>query len=675
MTHPKPATHPAWHYAWWLVLCVVGLDYFSTLAYLPSIAVEAAANAATTGGPALAPLVVVGVVLVTLFAAVPVYLYVVGRSPHGTGATGLLERLVHGWHGKLLILVLLGFVATDFVITRSLSVADAAAHVLENPALKWWSRNSDAVHDAAPAWLQNDLLWNKQLVLTVILSLIGFVFWALLRRGFTPWLLKLTVAVVAVYLFLTAVVVGSGLIYLFNNPDRLDHWWTEAVPRQLAAPSGHAADLLLPLALLIVVTFPQTALGLSGFELSMASAPLVRGDPGDDAERPRGRVRNARRMLFAAALVMSVFILSSVLVVALLVPEAKLHGDGPAAHRALAYLAHGGGAGEPAVNPAFGPWFGTLYDLSTVLILFLAGASATVSLRDVVPQYLARFGMHLETAYQVSVILPLFHLVILLVTVLFRASVSSQQWAYATSVLVLLTSASLAAVLDVRRRWRGSWLSPLVLAPFGLIFAFFLGTAVLTIYLNRSGLAIALAFIVCVLVTALFARWLRSKELRFQGFDFADDYTRQRWDELRQVEFQVLVPHRPGLTTLADKEETTRKRHRLSPDVMIVFIEACLGDPSDFYHKPLMKIEEEVGREVIRVSRCVSIAHVLAAVCLEFTKVGRPPEIHFGWSNENPMAANFRFLFLGEGNIPWMVHELIRQAERDPKRQPRVVIG
>jgi hypothetical protein len=135
------------------------------------------------------------------------------------------------------------------------------------------------------------------------------------------------------------------------------------------------------------------------------------------------------------------------------------------------------------------------------------------------------------------------------------------------------------------------------------------------------------------------------------------------------------VPHRPGLTTLADKEETTRKRHRLSPDVMIVFIEACLGDPSDFYHRPLMKIEEDAGREVIRVSRCVSIAHVLAAVCLEFTKVGRPPEIYFGWSNENPMAANFRFLFLGEGNIPWMVHELIRQAERDPKRQPRVVIG
>src|SRR5262249_30682461 len=112
---PVPRIPPS---PWWLVLGLVGLDYFSTLAYLPSIAVEAAGL--------LAPLAALLVVAVTLFAAVPVYAYVVGRSPHGQGATGLLEQVVHGWVGKLLILVLLGFVATDFVITRSLSAADAA---------------------------------------------------------------------------------------------------------------------------------------------------------------------------------------------------------------------------------------------------------------------------------------------------------------------------------------------------------------------------------------------------------------------------------------------------------------------------------------------------------------------------------------------------------------------
>src|SRR5256714_6884227 len=89
-------------YAWWLVLCLVGLDYFSTLAYLPSLAIEA--------GSSLAPLAALGVAAVTLLLALPVYAYVVGRSPHGEGATGLLERHVHGWLGKVLILVLLGFV-------------------------------------------------------------------------------------------------------------------------------------------------------------------------------------------------------------------------------------------------------------------------------------------------------------------------------------------------------------------------------------------------------------------------------------------------------------------------------------------------------------------------------------------------------------------------------------
>src|SRR6266700_1457137 len=77
---------------WLWILGLIGLDYFSTLGYQPSIAFEAA-------------------------GALPVYSYVTGRSPHGQGATGLLERLVHGWWGKLLILVLLGFAASDFVVT------------------------------------------------------------------------------------------------------------------------------------------------------------------------------------------------------------------------------------------------------------------------------------------------------------------------------------------------------------------------------------------------------------------------------------------------------------------------------------------------------------------------------------------------------------------------------
>src|SRR4051794_24423598 len=117
------------HRTFWLwVMCLTGVDYFSTLGYQPSIAFEA------TG--LLAPLATVVLVLVTLFGALPVYCFVAGRSPNGQGSIAMLERIVHGWTGKILVLILLGFAGTDFVITKTLSAADAAEHLLANPYWK-----------------------------------------------------------------------------------------------------------------------------------------------------------------------------------------------------------------------------------------------------------------------------------------------------------------------------------------------------------------------------------------------------------------------------------------------------------------------------------------------------------------------------------------------------------
>jgi hypothetical protein len=109
--------------------------------------------------------------------------------------------------------------------------------------------------------------------------------------------------------------------------------------------------------------------------------------------------------------------------------------------------------------------------------------------------------------------------------------------------------------------------------------------------------------------------------------------------------------------------------------VPIVFVEAELGDTSEFEHAPLMEVIESEGKFIIRITRCVSIAHAVAAAALELSAVGKPPEIHFGWSDESPLAASFSFLLFGEGNVPWMVRALINKAQPDPERQPRVVIG
>jgi hypothetical protein len=113
----------------------------------------------------------------------------------------------------------------------------------------------------------------------------------------------------------------------------------------------------------------------------------------------------------------------------------------------------------------------------------------------------------------------------------------------------------------------------------------------------------------------------------------------------------------------------------LGADVPIVYIEAIPGDASEFMHTPLMEISQQEGRFIVKVTRCVSVAHVIATVAIELSKVGKPPEIHFGWSDELPLAASVRFVLFGEGNVPWMVRELIRRAEPDPARQSRVVIG
>ena len=644
---------PVWHQsAWFLVMCLTGVDYFSTLGYQPSIAFEAAG--------VLAPLATVVLVLLTLFGAVPVYSHVAGESPHGQGSIAMLEHLVHGWKGKTLVLILLGFAATDFVITKTLSAADAAVHLIHNP---FWAN--------LPPFVQQLGEQRQQLFLTMLLLiLLGASF----MRGFGE-VIGMAVVIVVTYLALNAVVIGSCLWHLVTHPGKFQQWLSDVgsgnwhihhIPDWV---SGTGPWATVAICLLI---FPKLALGLSGFETGAAVMPLIRGDKGDDPNRPAGRIRNTRKLMLTAALVMSVLLLSSSLVTATLIDPNELGQGGHAQGRALAFLAHGEGRG--GICPLFGEGFGTIYDISTVIILSFAGASAMAGLLNLVPQYLPRYGMAPEWARVVRPLVLMFTAINLFVTVIFNADVEAQGGAYATGVLVLISSACVATVIDRYRKNSGN---RLVRVPwfYVLITGVFFYTTGANMVERPDGLKIASCFIVAVVVLSYWSRMRRSTELRFGKFEFVDIQSHFLWDSLKHLEFPVLVPHRPGSRDLERKETSIRERHRIPPDVPIVFVEAELGDPSEFQHNPLMEITQREDRFIISVKRCASVAHVIATIALELARTGTPPEVHFGWSNENPMAASISFVVFGEGNVPWMVRELIRKAEPDSAKRPKVFVG
>ena len=646
-TKHEPASGPQHHQSFWLwVLCLTGVDYFSTLGYQPSMAFDSAGR--------LAPLATVLLVLVTLFGALPVYCYVAGQSFQGQGSISMLERLVRGWTGKFLVLVLLGFAATDYVITKTLSAADAAAHLLHNPI---WLKHT-------PDWLQ-----SQTLLTMCLLVLLGGVF----LKGFSE-VIGLAVGLVAVYLTLNAVVIGCGLSYLAEHSELISDWWQQVQAGDWMLKDNPVKGTGIgAIALVCLLFFPKLALGLSGFETGVAVMPLIRGDVGDAPEQPTGRIRNARKLLISAAAVMSVYLLGSSIVVTTLIDAKELVPDGHAADRALAYLAHGDGPLQ--ISGLFGDVFGTIYDISTVLILWFAGASAMSGLLNLVPRYLPRYGMAPEWASKGKALVVFFTVINIVVTVIFQADVQAQGGAYATGVLMLISSACVATVIDVFRKRKGAAIHR-ISWPYVLITVVFFYVTTMIVYEKPQGMAIASCFIGAVFVSSIVSRWLRSTELRFVSFRFVNNESHFLWDALRHLEFPVLVPHRTGADrTLADKEVQIRREHHLDPNMPIVFVEATLGDVSEFYHSPIIEVTEEEGRFIIRVTKCASIAHTLASIALELSKSGRPPELHFGWSDENPLAMNLGFVLFGEGNVPWMVRELIIKAEPDPARQPRVIIG
>ena len=648
--------HHDHHYAWWLIMCLCGVDYFSTLGYQPSIAFE--------GAGTLAPIATLILVLVTLLGALPVYRHVAGETPDGVGSIGMIERLFHGWWNKIVVLVLVGFAATDFVITKTLSAADAAAHLVSNSYY--------AAH--VPAFMESEMV-----VTCSLLVLLG----AMFLKGFSE-VVGLALVLVVAYLGLTAIVVGAGLFHLLTHPSLLHHWLSEISAGNYhlhhAPISGSGPWVVLGIACIV---FPKLALGMSGFETGVLQIHLMEGTK-DDPTNAAARIANTRKLLVTAALIMSVFLIASSLVTGTdtLIPADELKLEpvkGKAMDRALAYIAHG--ESPHPICPLFGRVFGTVYDISTILILWFAGASAMAGLLNMVPRYLPRYGMAPEWAAAYRPLVLAFTAINLLVTWAFNADVSAQGGAYATGVLVLMTSAAIATLVDISHKplptdGRGILGRRASLAYFFVVCLVFIYTTIANMIERPDGIIIASIFIGCVLAISIFSRLWRAEEMRLKEFRFADDAARMLWTDIcLDGTFQVLVPHRPGQRSLAEKEAEIRRKHRIPQGVPIVFLEVHYGDTSDFENAPIIGVRQEGDFFVITAHDCVSVSHTIAQLAMEMTKNGSPLDIVFGWSKGNRLNLALDFLLFGRGDVPNRVVDLLDDAIADPDKRPTVIVG
>ncbi|AWT41862.1 MULTISPECIES: APC family permease [Streptomyces] len=623
--HPGPHAAPEPPHKgqrWYRVMCLTGVDYFSTLGYQPGIAALAAGL--------LSPVATIVLVIVTLAGALPVYRRVAQESPHGEGSIAMLERLLSFWQGKLFVLTLLGFAATDFLITITLSAADASTHLVENPHL------TGALHD-------------KQMLITLLLvALLGAVF----LKGFLE-AIGVAVALVGTYLALNVVAVIVGLWHVVTAGHVVADW-----SRALTTEHGNVFAMV-GVALLV---FPKLALGLSGFETGVAVMPHVRGDAGDSEENPAGRIRDTRKLLTTAALIMSGFLIATSFITTLLIPEDAFKSGGDANGRALAYLAHDylGGA------------FGTVYDVSTIAILWFAGASAMAGLLNLMPRYLPRYGMAPHWARAVRPMVIVFTLVAFLVTWIFDADVDAQGGAYATGVLVLISSAAIAVTIAARKAGQRGWT-----IAFAVISAVFLYTTVVNVIERPDGVKIGACFIAGIILISLLSRLLRAFELRVTSVTLdpmAERFVRDMAS--RKIRFIANEPDRRDKAEYRDKIEQIRADNDVPDHEDFVFAEVTVTDPSEFEAGLTVRGEVLHNRYRVLTLESSSIPNALAALLLHVRDTtGCTPHIYFEWTEGNPFANFLRFFLFGQGEVAPVTREVLREAEPDRARRPRVHTG
>jgi hypothetical protein len=541
----------------------------------------------------------------------------------------MLESLLSRWKGKLFVLVLLGFVATDFVITITLSAADASEHIIHNPFVE------EHLH-----FLDHPV--PVTLFLIVILA-------AVFLKGFKE-AIGIAVFLVIGYLSLNVIVIAAGFYEIATHPALLTNWKEALFTTTTISGATEPRSILLIIGLSLLV-FPKLALGLSGFETGVAVMPLVKNPH---------RIANTRKLLMSAALIMSFFLICSSFITCVLIPASEFQEGGKAQGRALAYLAH----------QYLGDYFGTAYDVSTILILWFAGASAMAGLLNIVPRYLPRYGMAPDWARATRPLVIVITLICFVITFVFQANVEAQGGAYATGVLVLMTSAAVAVTISAWvRKQAVKWV-------FLVIAAVFAYTTITNVIERPDGIKIASLFILGIVLASFISRALRTTELRVEKIEF-DEQARQFLNEMAEGEIRIVTNRREtgDVEEYRFNEREKRVDNHIPSSDPILFYEIELGDASDFKGKLKIRGVEIDGYKILRTV-APAVPNAIAALLLHLRdKTGKIPHVYFGWSEGNPVAYLVRYILFGEGDTAPVTREILRQAEHNPKLRPSVHVG
>jgi hypothetical protein len=490
----------------------------------------------------------------------------------------------------------------------TLSAADAATHATENPFL-------------------HPIVGDQRMLLTLLLlAALAIVFLVGFKEA-----IELATAVCVPYLILNAVVLVRMLYVAAAQPHLLRHWQNALT---VHGDWSHVA-------LVATLLFPRLALGLSGFETGVSVMPLIRGNADDENQpQPEGRIRNTRKLLTTAAVIMSVMLLLSSFVTTLLIPPEAYREGGPASGRAIAYLAH----------QYLGNAFGSVYDFSTILILWFAGASAMAGLLHLIPRYLPRVGMAPQwVAYARPLVLVLFAADVI-ITLIFRANVDAQGGAYATGVLVLMSSAAVAAAISLIRERRfplGLYCSAVV-----IVFAY---TTLANIYERRDGIIIASFFIFFIMTVSGISRYARATELRVEGYYFCDAESEALWNELitKKVNMIPVRSFQPGV--LKSRAQKVKKHYQIEGPMAFIHVQ-LLDNRSEFLSPIEIKVRMDEGRYLIEASQAVAIANAIAFL----SELIRPSGMFMGLSRQNLMRQSMRYFLLGEGEAGLMVYTILQ---------------